>query len=77
MTPAWPSSSSNRTSRRALDLAHRALVLSHGVFTASGNADELARDPAVMAGYLGHAPQDTPTPHIHDGASVSTLKAMP
>ena len=44
--------------RRALKLAHRALVLSQGVFTASGDAAALAEDPAVMAGYLGHAPTE-------------------
>jgi branched-chain amino acid transport system ATP-binding protein len=37
-----------------LRLAHRAHVLSQGVFTASGDASELANDPAVAAGYLGH-----------------------
>ena len=42
--------------RRALGLAHRALVLSHGVFTAAGPADVLANDPAIMTGYLGHEP---------------------
>ena len=40
--------------RSALRLAHRAHVLSQGVFTASGQASELADDPAVLAGYLGH-----------------------
>ena len=40
--------------RSALRLAHRAHVLSQGVFTASGEASELADDPAVLAGYLGH-----------------------
>ncbi len=40
--------------RSALRLAHRAHVLSQGVFTASGDASELANDPAVAAGYLGH-----------------------
>jgi branched-chain amino acid transport system ATP-binding protein len=40
---------------RALQLAHRALVLSHGVITASGDAAELATDPAVMTSYLGHS----------------------
>lgn len=41
--------------RRALNLAHRALVLSHGEFTASGDAATLAKDPVVMASYLGRA----------------------
>lgn len=41
--------------RRALNLAHRALVLSHGEFTASGDAATLAKDPMVMASYLGRA----------------------
>jgi len=40
--------------RSALRLAHRAHVLSQGVFTASGQASEMADDPAVLAGYLGH-----------------------
>lgn len=40
--------------RSALRLAHRAHVLSQGVFTASGAASDLANDPAVLAGYLGH-----------------------
>ena len=40
--------------RSALSLAHRAYVLSHGVFTASGDAAAMAEDPAVVAGYLGH-----------------------
>jgi len=38
---------------RALELAHRALVLTQGAFTASGKAEELKRDPAIRAGYLG------------------------
>src|SRR5690606_36508750 len=40
--------------RSALSLAHRAYVLSHGAFTASGDAAAIAQDPAVVAGYLGH-----------------------
>ena len=40
---------------RALQLAHRALVLSHGVVTMAGDAAALARNPAVMTSYLGHA----------------------
>ena len=44
---------------RALQLAHRALVLSHGVITASGNAADLAKDPAVMTSYLGHSAGST------------------
>ena len=46
---------------RALQLAHRALVLSHGVITASGEAAELAKDPAIMASYLGLHAEDVPT----------------
>lgn len=42
---------------RALKLAHRAMVLSHGVFTASGPSADLAKDPAVIASYLGHSPE--------------------
>lgn len=40
--------------RSALRLAHHAHVLTQGVFTASGKAVDLANDPAVLAGYLGH-----------------------
>jgi branched-chain amino acid transport system ATP-binding protein len=40
--------------RSALSLAHRAYVLNQGVFTASGSAAEMAGDPAIVAGYLGH-----------------------
>jgi len=40
--------------KRALKLAHRALVLSHGIFAASGSSAELARDPSIVASYLGH-----------------------
>jgi branched-chain amino acid transport system ATP-binding protein len=40
--------------RSALRLAHHAHVLAQGVFTASGKAIDLANDPAVLAGYLGH-----------------------
>ena len=39
--------------RSALALADRAFVLSHGVFTASGEASALARDPAIVSAYLG------------------------
>lgn len=39
--------------RRALGLAHRAFVLSHGTFTASGDAARLVEDPTIMASYLG------------------------
>ena len=47
--------------RSALRLAHRAHVLSQGVFTASGKASDLANDPAVLAGYLGHGKLTTKT----------------
>jgi len=40
--------------RSALALSNRAYVLSQGVFTAEGSAAELANDPAIVAGYLGH-----------------------
>ena len=40
--------------RRALALAQRAYVLAQGVFIAEGPASELANDPAIVAGYLGH-----------------------
>jgi branched-chain amino acid transport system ATP-binding protein len=40
--------------RRALALARRAYVLAQGVFIAEGPASELANDPAIVAGYLGH-----------------------
>jgi branched-chain amino acid transport system ATP-binding protein len=40
---------------RALQLAHRALVLTHGEFTLEGDAKALAKDPRVMASYLGQA----------------------
>jgi branched-chain amino acid transport system ATP-binding protein len=40
--------------RSALDLAHRAYVLNQGVFLTSGDAAELAKDPAIMASFLGH-----------------------
>jgi len=40
--------------RRALALAQRAYVLAQGVFIAEGPASELASDPAIVAGYLGH-----------------------
>lgn len=41
---------------RALQLAHRAMVLSHGEIVLEGSASELAADPRVMASYMG---QDT------------------
>ena len=40
---------------RALALAHRAMVLTHGEFTLEGRASDLARDPRVMDSYMGHA----------------------
>lgn len=40
--------------RSALNLAHRAYVLNQGVFLTSGDAAELAKDPAIMASFLGH-----------------------
>ena len=40
--------------RSALDLAHRAYVLNQGVFLTSGDAAQLAKDPAIMASFLGH-----------------------
>ncbi|HEX2543266.1 MAG TPA: ABC transporter ATP-binding protein [Ramlibacter sp.] len=43
---------------RALQLAHRALVLTHGEFTLQGDSKDLARDPRVMASYLGQSPQE-------------------
>lgn len=38
---------------RALQLAHRAMVLTHGEITLEGPARELAADPRVMASYMG------------------------
>lgn len=38
---------------KALQLAHRAMVLTHGEITLKGPAQELARDPRVMASYMG------------------------
>ncbi|MDR7096029.1 ABC transporter ATP-binding protein [Hydrogenophaga laconesensis] len=43
---------------RALGLAHRAMVLTHGEFTLEGPAADLAHDPRVMASYMGHADAD-------------------
>ncbi|MGD9923906.1 MAG: ABC transporter ATP-binding protein [Pseudorhodoplanes sp.] len=36
-----------------LRLAQRVLVLSHGVFTAQGKSSDLAKDPEIVASYLG------------------------
>lgn len=38
---------------KALQLAHRAMVLSHGEIVLEGSARELATDPRVMASYMG------------------------
>jgi len=38
---------------KALQLAHRAMVLTHGEITLEGPARELAADPRVMASYMG------------------------
>lgn len=38
---------------RALALAHRAIVLTHGEFILQGQASELANDPRVIASYMG------------------------
>lgn len=38
---------------KALQLAHRAMVLTHGEITLEGPARELASDPRVMASYMG------------------------
>ena len=38
---------------RALRLAHRAMVLTHGEITLEGPASELAADPRVLASYMG------------------------
>ena len=38
---------------KALQLAHRAMVLAHGEITLEGPAAELATDPRVMASYMG------------------------
>jgi branched-chain amino acid transport system ATP-binding protein len=38
---------------RALQLAHRAMVLTHGEITLEGPASELACDPRVLASYMG------------------------
>ncbi|WP_076858359.1 ABC transporter ATP-binding protein [Bradyrhizobium mercantei] len=51
--------------RRALQLAQRALVLSHGVFAASGPSDELSRDPAIVASYLGQSHDAPPDNKRH------------
>jgi branched-chain amino acid transport system ATP-binding protein len=38
----------------ALELAHRAMVLSQGKFVLEGNAADLLHDPRVMVTYMGH-----------------------
>jgi branched-chain amino acid transport system ATP-binding protein len=38
---------------KALQLAHRAMVLNHGEIELEGSARELAADPRVMASYMG------------------------
>ena len=38
---------------KALQLAHRAMVLSHGEIALEGSACEMAADPRVMASYMG------------------------
>lgn len=40
---------------KALQLAHRAMVLTHGEITLEGTAQQLASDPRVMASYMGQA----------------------
>ncbi len=40
---------------KALNLAHRAMVLNHGQIALEGSARELARDTRVMASYMGQA----------------------
>jgi branched-chain amino acid transport system ATP-binding protein len=42
---------------RALRLAHRAMVLTHGEITLEGPASELAADPRVLASYMGQGAQ--------------------
>ncbi|PWB58997.1 MAG: ABC transporter ATP-binding protein [Bradyrhizobiaceae bacterium] len=44
-----------QNARQALRIAHAAYVLEKGHVTASGAADELARDPHVIEAYLGEA----------------------
>ena len=39
---------------KALQLAHRAMVLTHGEVTLEGSAREMAKDPRVMASYMGN-----------------------
>ena len=41
--------------KRALELSHRAMVLTHGEFTLQGLARDLLVDPRVMASYMGQA----------------------
>jgi len=54
--------------RSALGLAHRAYVLNHGVFVASGDARQLAEDPAIMSSYLGHGKVKDPA--VRDGLAM-------
>jgi branched-chain amino acid transport system ATP-binding protein len=42
-----------QNARQALKIAHRAYVLETGRVTLSGPAAELAKDPRVVAAYLG------------------------
>jgi branched-chain amino acid transport system ATP-binding protein len=42
---------------RALQLSHRAMVLTHGEFTLEGESRALASDPRIMASYLGQSPE--------------------
>lgn len=41
--------------KRALELSHRGMVLTHGEFTLQGAAQDLLVDPRVMASYMGQA----------------------
>jgi branched-chain amino acid transport system ATP-binding protein len=44
-----------QTARPALRISHRAYVLEKGAVTMAGAAQALARDPHVVAAYLGRA----------------------
>jgi branched-chain amino acid transport system permease protein len=63
--------------RLVLALADRIHVLAHGTLIASGSADEIARDPAVLREYLGVEPVEQDDGQVIDSLAELKEEAQP
>jgi branched-chain amino acid transport system ATP-binding protein len=56
-----------------MSVAHRLVVLNFGIKIAEGSPEQIQRDPAVVAAYLGTTDDDEPQPPPEEPSSRDPL----